>query len=301
MWEHNNGLNQYGTPMSLMLIPYWTEGSHSSMEGVFFESSLTMPFHFINQSEMSFRGSRPVSGLDYGAALDMERGIKHLGLYGIDYYVSWTPEATEKADTMAELTFLAESGPFNIYALPETELVEVATHLPAVYEASEPGILDSIFGESSPNDSNGEPLPSFGDMALDWYDDIEETHRWVVADGPSQWPRIQDIADRPDVPLEVPPNAVSNIVVDDHRISFSTSAVGMPHVVKVSYFPNWTATGADGPWRATPSLMVVVPTQEDVVIEFQDTWAESAGNLLSLAGVVALVAAVLIARRRSAG
>ncbi|MDX1468516.1 MAG: hypothetical protein R3258_04190 [Acidimicrobiia bacterium] len=296
MWEHNNELNRYGTPMSLMLIPYWTEGSHTSMEGVFFESSLTMPFHFINQSEMSYRGSRPVSGLNYGAALDMERGIKHLQLYGIDYYVSWTPEATEVAETMAELTPVAVSGPFHVYRLPETDLVETATHLPAVYEEGSGGLLGGLFGGGESLDAEGEPMPSFNDLALDWYDDIGETHRWVVAGGPPDWPRIEDLAQRPDVPLEVPPDAVTDIVVEDHRISFTTQAVGVPHVVKVSYFPNWVADGADGPWRATPSLMVVVPTQEDVVIEFRDTWAETLGKLLTAAGFAVLVVAAARSR-----
>ncbi len=62
-WEANSDLNQYGTPMSPMLIPYWTEGSHQSMEGLYFESSLTTPFHFINHSEMSFQPSNPIPGL----------------------------------------------------------------------------------------------------------------------------------------------------------------------------------------------------------------------------------------------
>jgi hypothetical protein len=91
---------------------------------------------------------------------------------------------------------------------------------------------------------------------------------------------------------------VTDIEVDNHRISFSTEAIGVPHLVKVSYFPNWTASGADGPWRATPSLMVVVPTQNDVVIEFRDTWAENGGKILTLGGVVALISVGLVMRQR---
>jgi hypothetical protein len=87
----------------------------------------------------------------------------------------------------------------------------------------------------------------------------------------------------------VPPNAVTDIIVDDHRISFTTEAIGVPHLVKVSYFPNWTATGAEGPWRAAPSLMVVVPTENEVVLEFADTWAETGGKLLTLGGIGSLL------------
>jgi Trk-type K+ transport system membrane component len=83
-------------------------------------------------------------------------------------------------------------------------------------------------------------------------------------------------------------------VVEDHQISFHTEAVGVPHLVKVSYFPNWQAEGAEGPWRATPSLMVVVPTQEDVVISFNDTWPESIGKILTVVGLIGLVVVVVI-------
>ncbi|HET8740525.1 MAG TPA: hypothetical protein VFO17_12450 [Acidimicrobiia bacterium] len=295
-WESNSDLNKYGTPMSPMLIPYWTEGSHQSMEGLYFESSLTTPFHFINHSEMSFKPSNPIPGLKYHT-FDMARGLQHMDVYGVDYYVSFTPEAAEKANEIEGFTEIAVTEPFHIFRLPETELVEPATHLPAVYDVPERGLLSSLIGSGTVTGPDGEPLPSFHDLSLEWYEDIENIDRWVVADGPEDWPRIQALDERPDVELDVPPGAVSDIVVDDHRISFSTKAVGVPHLVKVSYFPNWRATGAEGPWRASPSLMVVVPTEEEVVLEFRDTWPESLGKVLSLGGVVTLVAVVIVARR----
>jgi hypothetical protein len=286
-WEANSELNQYGTPMSPMLIPYWTEGSHPSMEGLYFESSLTTPFHFINSSEMSEKPSNPIPGLTYHTG-EMERGLKHLELFGVDYYVSFTPEATERADGFSEMTKLATTGPFSIYRLPETELVAAATFLPAVYEVPEHGILDSLTGASTVTGSDGQELPSFFDMALEWYEDVDNLDRWVVTDGPEDWPRIESLEERPNVPLDTPEDAVSDIVVDNHRISFTTTAIGVPHLVKVSYFPNWEAQGAEGPWRATPSLMVVVPTSEEVVLEFEDTWAENGGKVASAVGLVAL-------------
>jgi len=299
-WEANSDLNKYGTPMSPMLIPYWTEGTHQSMEGLYFESSLTTPFHFINHSEMSYQPSNPIPGLRYHT-FEMERGLQHMDIYGVEYYVSFTEEAADKANGLEGFTEIAVTEPFHIFQLPATELVVPATHLPAVYEAATGGILGSITGSGAGVGEEGQPLPSFNDMALDWYEDEENMDRWVVADGPEEWPRIESLDQRPDVELEVPADSVSDIVVDDHRISFSTEAVGVPHLVKVSYFPNWTAEGAEGPWRASPSLMVVVPTQNDVVIEFRDTWAESGGKVLTLFGVGALIVigGALFWRRRS--
>ena len=165
----------------------------------------------------------------------------------------------------------------------------MASHLPSVYEVPEHGLLDSLTGSDTVTGSDGEELPSFFDMALTWYEDVDNLDRLVVTDGPEEWPRIESIEERPDVALDAPADAVSDIAVENHKISFSTTAVGVPHLVKVSYFPNWTATGADGPWRATPSLMVVVPTSEEVVLEFQDTWAETGGKIATLVGVLGLV------------
>jgi len=44
MWENNSGLNKYGTPMSPMLIPYWTEGSQK-----YHPVSLHQPFRDVVQ------------------------------------------------------------------------------------------------------------------------------------------------------------------------------------------------------------------------------------------------------------
>ena len=59
MWEYNADENRFGTPESLMLLPYWTHGCIDSMEGLLFESSATTPYHFVNQAELSAVPSDP--------------------------------------------------------------------------------------------------------------------------------------------------------------------------------------------------------------------------------------------------
>ncbi|HZQ26791.1 MAG TPA: hypothetical protein VFA94_03730, partial [Acidimicrobiales bacterium] len=55
MWEYEPELDRLGTPMALMLLPYWTHDCIQSMEGLFFESAASTPYHFLNQSELSAR------------------------------------------------------------------------------------------------------------------------------------------------------------------------------------------------------------------------------------------------------
>lgn len=288
-WEANSDLQRFGTPMALMLFPYWTHGTHTSQEGLYFESSLTTPFHFINHSEMSYRPSNPIPGLPY-ATFDMERGLRHLEMYAVDYYVSVTPEAREKADGMDGMELVAESGSFAVYDLGPQELVEVVTHVPSVYVSPPTDLLAQFVPLVALDD--GQPH-SFSEFSVDWYADLDNLATLVTTDGPDEWPRITNLSEVRAAAPVTGGGVVSNVELSDHRISFSTTAVGVPHLVKVSYFANWQARGADGPYRSTPSLMVVIPTQEDVVLEFRNTWVEWAGIVLSVGGLVAFAGMAL--------
>ncbi|HUO46236.1 MAG TPA: hypothetical protein VM470_05340 [Acidimicrobiia bacterium] len=294
-WEYDRSMNEYGSPMALMLFPYWTEEDHTSMEGLFFESSLTTPFHFLNQAETSANPSSPIPGLNYHR-FALDRGIEHMQLFGITYYVTYTPEAKAEAETFDQIYPVASSGPFTFFRFEEVAMVEPAAFLPAVYEGHESSVIGKMLDVIGIGPRNGEM--SFGEFALEWYDDLDLIDRWVTADGPAAWPRIDSLAEIPATRLEAA-GEVSDVVIDDHSISFRTTAVGIPHLVKVSYFPNWRASGAEGPYHATPSFMVVVPTQEEVVLQFVNTWVENVGWLFTAGGVIG--AAVLTIRRRLMG
>ncbi len=276
MWEANSDLGRYGTPMALMLFPYWSKG-HPSMEGLLFESSLTTPFHFLNASEVSRSPSNPVRNLNY-RPMDFNRAVPHLALYDVSYYVAWTDEA-KVAATDYGLTLISRSGPFEVFLLPDADPIDVATVQPTVYEGGD-----------------------FLEAALAWYDDVDNLDRWLVDDGPEAWPRTSNAEGPfPGGALINDPGVVSDAVIEDHKISFRTTAVGVPHLVKVSWFPNWKGEGADGPYRAAPSLMVVVPTQEDVVLEFERGWAENLGMASTLVAIVALIGFTLRRRRKRSG
>ena len=68
MWEYEPQLNEMGTPDALMLLPYWTDSCIGSMEGLYYESSATTPYHFLNAAELSEQPSDPVRGLNYPAS-----------------------------------------------------------------------------------------------------------------------------------------------------------------------------------------------------------------------------------------
>ena len=121
MWEPNSDLNKYGTPMVLMTIPLFTE--HTSMEGLYFDSSITTPFHFIAVSGLAERPSNPVGGLSY-INNDFQKGVDYLKDLGIDYFISYTDSIKDKAIDNKDLKLLFVSEPFSVFQI-NTKKIEL--------------------------------------------------------------------------------------------------------------------------------------------------------------------------------
>ena len=53
----------------------------------------------------------------------------------------------------------------------------------------------------------------------------------------------------------------------------------------MSYFPNWKVTGASGPYRVAPNMMVVIPTQKNVRLHYGYTKIDFLAYFLTLVGI----------------
>ncbi|MFP4512618.1 MAG: hypothetical protein ACLFRV_06690 [Acidimicrobiales bacterium] len=269
LWEYNRSeLDRYGTPMAPMLLPMWTDGCIASMEGLYFESSMTTPYHFLAQSSLSESPSRAQRGMPY-RDFDIGLGAEQLQLMGVRYYMALSDLATNAAEGHPDLTEIARSGPWVIFEVAGAPLVEGLEH--------EPVVLDEV------GDAGHDWVPP----TADWF---QTPGRWEVllaSDGPDSWQR----SDTPDEAARRPLPAVevSGIESGDDWVRFEVSEPGTPVLVKVSYFPNWRATGAEGPWRVSPNLMVVIPTDTSVELEYGRSMVEIAGWGLTGVGIVLVV------------
>jgi hypothetical protein len=295
-WEYEASLDRYGTPMALMLLPYWTDGCIDSMEGLYFESSATTPFHFLHAAELSKAPSNPQRGLPY-PTLDLNLGVAHLQMMGVRYYLAFSPEALAAASVHPGLTQVAASGPWQVFEVLHSPLVEALEH--------EPAVLDGL----------GNHKRAWLDVAVPWHQDPT---RWGVAlaeSGPPDWQRVAVRQSSTPTPTEssatpppvgtgmtvetperraLPPVSISALDVGNDRIAFDVDRTGVPVVIKASYFPNWRASGALGPYRLTPNLMVVVPTATHVELHYGWTPTDLVAIVASLLG---LVAVAVLARR----
>ncbi|HEY2430678.1 MAG TPA: hypothetical protein VGI06_17210 [Acidimicrobiales bacterium] len=292
LWEYESEEDRFGTPMALMLLPDFTNGCIDSEEGLFFESSASVPYHFLDQSELSEAPSRAMRDLPY-RNFDIVDGISHLQLLGVRYYMAISPAAQAAAQTLTTgpaplLRKVASTGTHEVqYTSGST-----ATNQPRtwqVYEVTGSDTVAPLSFEPAVLTHAATTGPGWNKLSIAWYQDQS---RWAVplaASGPTSWPRVPASNDASPPRVPVHQAVVSHITTSDDRISFDvdpeTVRSHSPVLVKTSYFPNWQAIGADGPWRVTPNLMVVVPTSTHVELHYGFTPVDNAGRLASVLGL----------------
>jgi hypothetical protein len=298
LWENSGELNKYGTTMALMLLPFWTDGCISSMEGLFFEAAGSTPYHFITAAAMSKQSSNPVRELRYDNN-DAAIGVRYLQELGVKYFMGFTPEAIAQASQQEGLTEVARSGPWVVYRVASSEVVTPLATQPVVA-----------------NISSSNPRERWLEIGTSWFQHPETWTTPIADDGPSEWQRIDVAIDeskregepnsnnrRVDVvkpataltPVPLEPVVVSNVNNGEESVRFSVDKVGVPVLVRVSYFPNWKVDGAKGPYRVAPNMMVVIPTSTDVNMHYGWTMLDYVAYLLSFAGI----AWIVVTRRRS--
>ncbi|MGQ0680246.1 MAG: 6-pyruvoyl-tetrahydropterin synthase-related protein [Actinomycetota bacterium] len=266
-WEPNDLQVKFGTPIALMSIPYWS--GQPTMEGINYESSMTTPFHFLTAAEVAEKPANPIPGLPYGQ-MNLVRGARHMELLDVRYYLAFTQPAKDAAAATG-LEKMQEIGEFSLFKVDSPGQVVIPAAKPLPFDR---GGSDWVHRN------------------VDWFDDLDGIDRPLVRVSKKEWERVARI--------DPPARAQSvDAEVDNDQIRFTTEAVGQPHWVKTSYFPNWKVDGAEGPYLASPSMMMVVPTQRDVHLYYARTWAEWLGIILTVSATIAVLVPRL--RRRVSG
>ena len=289
LWENNGDTGAYGTTMALMLLPHWTDGCISSQEGLFFEASGTTPYHFLSAAAMSKNSSNPVRELRYvdnNAAV----GVPMMQKLGIRYLMVFTEAAKSQAATRGDLTLIAESGPWKIYEVADSDIVVPLSVQPVVV-----------------NQRAGDQRERNLELGTSWFQNPTEWAALPADDGPGEWQRIDVQVDmnrrvgneplepgrKVDIvvpsqniaPVSLAPVTVSKVDMGDQDLRFEVSQPGVPVLVKISYFPNWKVDGALGPYRVAPNLMVVVPTSNEVYLHYDASGIEKTAWVLTLVGI----------------
>jgi hypothetical protein len=267
MWEYNANENRFGTPEALMLLPYWTNNCVDSMEGLLFESSATTPYHFLDQAELSAAPSDPQVGLNYGS-LNVYRGVQHLQMLGVKYYMAFSPSVIAQASSDPALQLVATTRAWpspgvqwRIYRIKNSPVVQPLTSLP--------NVINNISGRLTWLNANET-----------WWLNAKYWRTPIAESGPSSWPRATSVTSLRNVPITTKVT-VTKVIQGTQSLSFHVDKIGVPVEVKISYFNRWRVSGANGPYRISPNLMVVVPTSHHVTLVYGSTTALRAGNIVS--------------------
>ncbi len=288
VWENNGQTGQYGTTMALMLLPHWTDGCITSQEGVFFEASATTPYHFLSVAAMSENSSNPVRELRY-IDNNADVGVPMLQKLGIKYVMVFTQAARDQADGRDDLKLVAESGPWDIYRVADSDVVVPLTVQPVVV-----------------NHRGGDQRERALELGTSWFQHDDEWAALPAMQGPEEWQHIDVQVDytrregekprapgrRVDIvvpadeikPVKLPEIEVTNYHLGEQDLSFDVSQIGVPVLVKISYFPNWEVDGAKGPYRVAPNLMVVIPTSKHVRLHYEASTSDEIAYLLTFIG-----------------
>ena len=239
-WEYESGQDRFGTPMALMLLPFWTDGCIGSMEGLYFESSASVPYHFLTAAELSKAPSNPQRDLPY-TSLDVEAGVRHLQMMGTRYYLVFSPEATEQAEKSPNLDLVSVADNWRVYQVKDSEIVAPLAFQPAVLSGG------------------GKGERGWLDVSAQWYMDDESHDVPLAQSGPKEWQRVKvhavptdskvfgtDVTvDQPErIPVE--PVKVSNIRTSDNRISFDVDKVGLARAGQGLLLPQLEGVGRRG-------------------------------------------------------
>ncbi len=288
LWEGGSALDKYGTPLALMLLPYWTNGRIQSMEGVYFEASATTPYHFETVAALvqAQNASNPERGIPYRTNADFSIGVQYLQTLGVNYFITSEDATKAQAAVDSRLTLIASTPDldgvapkgWDVFRVAKSPLVETLEYQPVVATGVGPSDWEQ-------------------DVGVGWFWFPGQLDKPVAADGPASWRRAPGSAALRLPRRTLPTAHVSKVHTTDDSISFDVDRTGVPVVVKESYFPNWRVDGADGPWRATPNFMVVVPTSKHVTLHYITSTSEWLGRFLTLLGIAGLVLLALWPRR----
>ena len=153
------------------------------------------------------------------------------------------------------LIYLFSSQPFSVFKVNSSKVELVNQDIEIFLKVNkQDGILSSIFRDTNIN--------NFFEKAYDSFNELDKK-RVIEA---SNEINIQ--------PSKNKDLKITNLKIQNDKISFFTNSPGELHLIKVSYFPNWTIANGKGPFRTSPSFMSVIPNQEYVEINFDKTSVE---------------------------
>ncbi|MBI5355620.1 MAG: hypothetical protein HZB68_04160 [Candidatus Aenigmarchaeota archaeon] len=260
VYEHSDFHDKAGSVRAFESLPLFS--GRSTLEGLFMQSSLSSPFVFYIQSEISDQQSCPFWRMFPCTSFNLDRGIKHLRLFNVGQYIVTSKKAREAAE--AQLKLLNKTESYEIFSIEPTGYVTVPEYYPAIA-----------------------PKKGWKKTSYNWFRfsdlDVPIIFEDTAVAGTE---KIENETSPPRNPLN---NAcVIREKVMDEEIRFETTCPGKPHIIKITYNPSWVSDNGEKIYLSTPSFMLIYPEKKSSVIRFKQTSLESLSSIMTVIGLMAL-------------
>ena len=260
--EYSREHEKAGSIRMYETLPFFS--GRSTIEGVYNQASLSTHAAYYLASELGERSPNPFRR-QYYSKFNTSAAIDHLRLFNARDVVALSPSLTAALSARSDATLVARVPPYSLFRLQGLwGYVTPLTHQPV--RSSPRGWREKAYRWFSRQPLSPAPLV-FTDDA-----------RFGAVEG-------DEFLAPPLLPL--PEGTVVRETVEPERITVETNRPGHPLLVKVSYHPRWRAEGAHGPYLVSPSLMLIVPEREKVVLTYSRTAADVAGAGLTLTALLA--------------
>src|SRR5947208_7422931 len=240
-----------------------------TLEGVLLQTAVTSPPIYWLQSQISKQGSGVIPGYSY-PSMDLPRATPRLMLFNVRDMITATPEVTTQLEPDARWQRIFHQYPYSVFHLKNAEnhYVRVPRYRPVAIETAR-WKRDFVRWFST-------------DSALDV--PIVDAASIPAADR-NLFPRTS--ASAIELPRERLPEGcrIENEQLDHMAIEFTTTCPGLPHIVAVSYYPNWHVEGARRVFLVSPAFMLVFPDGPHVRLVFRRIAADWLGIAATLAGL----------------
>jgi hypothetical protein len=274
VYEHSPNTEALGTIRAFENLPLFS--GRSTLEGLYMQSSLTTPFVFYVQSEVSKHVSCPLPA--WGCTrIDLDRGVDHLRMFNVSQFIVRSAEVKKAAAEHPGLVRQTAVGEYEIYRVRENvdRYVVPLETAPVLLETGQwKEAAYQWFKSAGP----GDPIPV---LALERASGTEG-FAGVFTELPAELPRTS-----------LGPLPVLHEEVDTDRITVTGARPGHPILVRISYHPRWRAVTGERIWVAAPNFMLIFPAGERVEIEFAAGPALWTGRVLTATGGMLLALALL--------
>lgn len=280
VYEHSPKHEGVGTVRAFEMLPFFS--GRSTLEGLYMQSSISSPFVYYIQSEISQVGSHPLMYYNY-PRFDLKRAVRHLMLFNVSQFITITQDTQKAAADIPGLKLEREISPYQIFRLKENKGRYV---VPLEYKP--------IFVDTK----------DWKRLFFNWFR-LSKNNVFLIFPGKKEIPdgyhsvpssRL-NLSRLPATPFKDKIEVKEE--VRSQKIIIETNKLGHPLLIKVSYHPNWHVRGAKTVYLASPSFMIIFPKSHKVRLYYAPSLCNYLGFLLSLLGLLIICLPLPPARSKS--